>query len=84
MGGQAAGRYRFPARLAPFMTSLLLSIFMCAFVSLIATVKSEGVSPELFGAWMSAWLVSWLLAFPVVLIVMPIVRRIVRAICHPV
>jgi uncharacterized protein DUF2798 len=81
---QGAGRYRVPARWAPFMTSLLLSIFMCAFVSLVTTVKSEGVGPGLLGAWTSAWFVSWLLAFPVVLMVMPIVRRIVRAICHPV
>jgi len=83
MTPESSSSYRFPAKLAPFMTSLLLSVFMCAFVSLIATVKSEGITPDLPGAWMSAWLISWLLAFPVVLIVMPLVRRIVRIICHP-
>lgn len=65
------------------MTSLLLSIFMCAFVSLISTIKSEGISVDLFGAWLGAWAISWLLAFPVVLVVMPVVRRIVRKICQP-
>lgn len=75
---------RLPHRHAPFMTSLLLSVFMCAFVSLVATIKSEGVSADLPGAWLAAWGISWLLAFPVVLIVMPVVRRIVAYICQPV
>lgn len=74
---------RLPAKWAPVMTAFFLSVFMCGVVSLVATVKALGVSPQLVAAWMEGWAVSWLLAFPVVLIVMPLVRRIVSVVCRP-
>lgn len=75
--------HRLAARWAPLMTSLLLCVFMCGFVSLVATVQAAGLSPDIGMAWMKAWGVSFLLAFPVVLVVMPVVRAIVARICRP-
>lgn len=80
----SSGRdYRLAARWAPLMTSFLLCVFMCGFVSLVATVQTAGFSLDISMAWMKAWGVSFLLAFPVVLVVMPIVRAIVARICRP-
>lgn len=79
----SAGRdWRLGARWAPLMTSFLLCVFMCGFVSLVATVQTAGVSMDIGMAWLKAWGVSFLLAFPVVLLVMPVVRAIVGRICR--
>lgn len=75
--------YRLAARWAPLMTSFFLCVFMCGFVSLVATVQTAGFSTDIGGDWVKAWGVSFLLAFPVVLLVMPVVRAIVSRICQP-
>jgi hypothetical protein len=74
---------RLAARWAPLVTSFLLCVFMCGFVSLVATVQTAGISVEVGADWIKAWGVSFLLAFPVVLLVMPLVRAIVSRICRP-
>ncbi|KID12659.1 hypothetical protein P279_26640 [Rhodobacteraceae bacterium PD-2] len=67
-----------PPRLAPVVFGLLLSGFMSLIVSGVATLRTVGVVPGLFGLWMSAWVSSWLVAFPSVLVVAPVVRRMVE------
>ncbi|WP_419570471.1 DUF2798 domain-containing protein [Rheinheimera sp.] len=54
----------------------LLSPLMSCIVSLVATIKSIGLSPELLYTWLGAWGISWMVAFPVVLVVLPVVRRL--------
>lgn len=75
--------YKLAARWAPLMTSFFLCVFMCGFVSLVATVQTAGISMDTGMTWLKAWGVSFLLAFPVVLLVMPVVRAIVSRICLP-
>lgn len=60
----------------PFVMPLLLSIFMTAVVSAIATLKATGVRPDIVGLWLRAWAWSWLIAFPTLLLVLPFVRRV--------
>jgi hypothetical protein len=62
---------------------LVLSIFMTAIVSFIATVKMVGLADNLLTLWLSAWSVSLLIAFPTLLVVLPIVRRIVALFVEP-
>ena len=55
---------------------LLLSIFMSAIVSFIATLRALGFTPDLLTSWLKAWGISWAVAFPTVLVVLPLVHRI--------
>ena len=81
MEGQgAARRRRLPARFAPIVMPLLLSLLMTSLVSLISTARSVGVTTELLRLWPGSWALSWLVAFPVTLIVLPIVRRLTAAV----
>ena len=70
---------KLPARFAPVMTALLLSLLMTCLVSLIATLRSVGATPDLLGLWPGSWLLSWVVAFPVTLLVLPVVRRLTAA-----
>ena len=55
---------------------LVLSVFMSAIVSAVATATSVGLGSEFILSWPSAWGASWIVAFqPAALL--PIVRRIV-------
>ncbi len=65
------------------MMPLILSVFMTAIVSFIATVKTIGVSENIVALWLSAWQVSWVIAFPTLLVVLPLVRRIVALLVEP-
>lgn len=67
---------RLPASFNGFVVPLLLSIFMTAIVSGIATVKNVGLRPDIIRLWLDAWAVSWAIAFPTLLVVLPLVRRI--------
>ncbi|MFT3791244.1 MAG: DUF2798 domain-containing protein [Rudaea sp.] len=70
---------KLPARYGTLVMPLLLSIFMTCIVSLISTLKSIGMSPQLISKWLGAWGVSWLIAFPVLLLVLPVVRKATAA-----
>jgi hypothetical protein len=74
---------RLPARYGVVLMPLVLSIFMTAIVSFIATVKMVGLADNLLTLWLSAWSVSLLIAFPTLLVVLPIVRRIVALFVEP-
>lgn len=78
-----ATRRKLPARYAPFVSPLVLSLLMTFIVSLISTLKSLGFQPDLPQIWMAAWGLSWLVAFPTLLLVLPVVRRVVGLICEP-
>lgn len=54
---------------------LLLSIFMTSIVSLISTLLSVGLAPNLLTLWLRAWGLSWVFAFPTLLLVLPVVRK---------
>ena len=77
-------RRKLPARYAGFISPLVLSLLMTFIVSLISTLKSLGLRPDLPSTWMTAWGLSWLIAFPTLLLVLPMVRRIVNWLCEPV
>lgn len=66
---------KLPARYMAVVMPLILSGMMSAVVSLISTLKSLGLQPDLLGIWLGTWLISWIVAFPTVLIVLPIARR---------
>jgi hypothetical protein len=74
---------KLPARYAPLLTALLVSLFMSCMVSGIATFKNSGVDTEFIERWMRAWAVSWVIAFPILLMVLPVVRRIVSKLVDP-
>ncbi len=68
---------KLPAKTAPFVLPLVISILMSCLVSGVATYHNIGAVPEFFDSWMSAWGFSWVIAFPVLLVVLPAARRIV-------
>ena len=68
---------KLPARFAPVVMPLVLSILMTFVVSVISTLKSLGPTPAFLAIWPGAWAISWLVAFPTLLAVLPLVRRIV-------
>ena len=76
-------RRKLPARYAAVVSPLVLSLLMTFIVSLISTLKSLGVHPDLPSIWLTAWGLSWLVAFPTLLLVLPVVRRIVGWLCEP-
>lgn len=69
-----------PKRYESYAFGLLLSGMMSAVVTLIATVRAVGLTPEVPHLWATSWPVSWAVAFPAVLIVAPLVRKILARI----
>jgi Protein of unknown function (DUF2798) len=61
----------------------VLSIVMSAIISFIATLRTLGVSPDLFESWIKSWALSWIIAFPTLFAVLPIVRKIVATLVEP-
>lgn len=74
---------KFPARYAPFLLPLVISIFMSCMVSGVATFHTLGFAPGVFHSWMAAWGLSWVIAFPTLMLVLPVARRIVLMITEP-
>lgn len=74
---------RLPARASIVLVPMFLSFFMSGIVSLIATMRSLGLSPDLPQAVLHAWMLSYPVAFPAALIVLPFVRRIVGFLVEP-
>lgn len=74
---------KLPARYAPVVMPLVLSILMTFVVSGIATLRSLGLTPAFVATWPAAWGLSWLVAFPTLLAVLPLVRRIVSLVVAP-
>ena len=68
---------KLPARFAPVVMPLILSVLMTFVVSVISTLKSLGPTPAFLATWPGAWALSWLVGFPTLLVVLPLVRRIV-------
>jgi Protein of unknown function (DUF2798) len=65
---------KLPPRAMAIVMPLILSIFMSAIVSFIATLKALGFSSDLAISWLKAWGLSWAIAFPTLLVVLPAVR----------
>ena len=55
---------------------LLMSACMSCVVSLVATLRAVGWSPQLLQAWMGNWASGWMVAFPVLFVVTPIVKKL--------
>jgi hypothetical protein len=70
---------KLPARYGRFVMPLLLSIVMTCIVSLISTLRSVGLAPDVLHLWLTAWALSWCVAFPTLLVVLPLVRRLTAA-----
>ena len=68
---------KLPARYAPVVMPLVLSVLMTFVVSMISTLRSLGPTQAFLATWPGAWALSWLVAFPTLLAVLPLVRRIV-------
>ena len=66
-----------PARFAPALVGLILSGLMSCIVTLVAAVKTVGLSGEVISTWLQAWFFGWPIAFVVVLIAGPAVRGLV-------
>ena len=75
----AFGIPKLPLRYGALVMPLLLSILMTCVVSLISTLKSIGMSPQLGSKWLAAWGISWLVAFPILLLLLPVVRKATAA-----
>ncbi|HEY0973525.1 MAG TPA: DUF2798 domain-containing protein [Solimonas sp.] len=75
----AFGIPKLPARYGALVLPMLLSIFMTCIVSLISTIKTIGLSPQLLTTWLGAWGLSWVIAFPVLMLMLPAVRRLTAA-----
>ncbi|WP_420469584.1 DUF2798 domain-containing protein [Brevundimonas sp. FT23042] len=73
---------RLPARFAPLVTALLLSIIMTMVVSAVSTLRGVGPGGRFVDVWLSAWGLSWLIAFPTVLLVLPLVRSLTARLCR--
>lgn len=71
-----------PARLAPLVMALLLSIAMTMVVSAVSTLRGVGAGPAFWNVWLSAWGLSWLVAFPTVLGLLPLARRATGMLCR--
>lgn len=71
---------KLPARYGSIVMPFLLSIFMTCIVSMISTLKSIGIAPNLLHVWLGAWGISWIIAFPTLLVVLPFVRKITAAV----
>lgn len=71
---------KLPARYANLVMPLLLSVLMTFIVSMVSTLRSIGVAPNLLQVWLGAWAISWLIAFPTLLLVLPIVRKATSAV----
>ena len=72
-------RTKLPARYAPILGLVILSLFMTCIVSGISTLRSIGFAPNFFQVWPVAWAMSWCVAFPTLMVVTPVVNRIVGA-----
>ena len=70
-------RAKLPARYAPILGLVVLSLIMTCIVSGISTLRSIGFAPNFFEVWPVAWAMSWCVAFPVLMVVTPLVNRIV-------
>ena len=70
-------RAKLPARYAPILGFVVLSLFMTCIVSGISTLRSIGFAPNFFQVWPAAWAMSWCVAFPTLMVVTPVVNRIV-------
>ena len=66
-----------PAKYAPLLFGLVLSMCMSCIVSGVSTLSSVGPLDGFFGLWGGAWLKSWIVAFPVVLVIAPLARKLV-------
>lgn len=71
---------KLPARYASLVMPLLLSVLMTFIVSMVSTLRSIGLAPNLLQVWLGAWAISWLIAFPTLLLVLPIVRKATSAV----
>ena len=67
---------KLPAWTHHFVLPLLITLFMSAIVSFIATIRAVGFD-GLSEVWFSAWLWSWAVAYPALQIVMPIAQKLV-------
>ncbi len=74
---------RLPARYAPLVLPLLLSVVMTSIVSLVSTLVALGPTWQVLRDWPAAWLFSWAVAFPVLLVALPVVRRLSARIVEP-
>ncbi|AVG41172.1 DUF2798 domain-containing protein [Achromobacter insolitus] len=68
---------KLPQGYARFLMPLVLSVFMSAIVSAVATATSVGLGADFVLSWPNAWGASWIVAFPSLLLLLPVVRRIV-------
>ena len=74
---------KLPAKWNWLAMPLVLSIFMSAVVSLVATLKVMGFDADVLGSWLQAWGLSWAVAFPTLLLILPVVRKIVSTFVEP-
>jgi hypothetical protein len=75
--------HKLPARYAPVVMPLILSVLMPFVVSTIPTLRSLGPTSGFLAAWPGGWGLSRLVAFPTLLAVLRLVRRIVALLVAP-
>jgi hypothetical protein len=76
------GFNKLPARAAAWVMPLILSVLMTCIVSLVSTLRGQGLAPGFFGIWMSSWGLSWLIGFPTLLLLLPVVRKATGALVN--
>lgn len=72
-----------PARFAPWLFALFMSLFMSFLMSGVLTLVNLGPVPGFVRLWLHAFGVAWVIAFPCALVVTPLVRCIVTALTRP-
>lgn len=75
---------RIPRRYAYVVMSVVLSVCMSAVISLIVTIKNNGIEGrETAMMWLAAWQASCLIAVPMRFLVAPLVARFVGLLVEP-
>lgn len=67
---------KLPARTAPLVMPLILTLMMTCVISGIATVNALGFTTQVLRDWPRAWVFSWIVAYPTILVVLPVVKRL--------
>ncbi|MES2197546.1 MAG: DUF2798 domain-containing protein [Pseudomonadota bacterium] len=76
-------RRKLPARYAPIVLPLVLSLLMTFVISGVSTLMSLGPTRAFLVTWPAAWGLSWVVAFPTLVVLLPLVRRLVALVVEP-
>lgn len=74
---------KIPARFAPLLIALLMSLMMAFLMSGLVTFINTGLKPDFVSIWLHAFIKVWPIAFGLLFILRPLVMKIVGALTEP-